>query len=194
MLTIRLAAAEDTALLRDIYAQYMDTPITFELEVPSLQEYRRRIEGITKTYPYLVAEWNDRIVGYAYAHSFRERQAYRWGAELSVYIDRQHQGKGIGTELYKKLIRILKLQNIKIVYAGVTLPNEKSEGLHRSLGFDTVGVYHQTGYKCGKWHDVKWFEKFIGDFTGEPADILPITQLDSGIVEALLKIPDDTVR
>ena len=147
---VRFATPNDSLELLKIYKQYIDTAITFECTLPTEQEFRERIEGIIKEYPYLVCEDDGKIVGYAYAHRHMERGGYGWNAELSVYIDRSFTSKGIGKELYIKLIELLKLQGIKNLYAGITVPNKKSEKLHTSLGFKLLGTYHNTGYKCSK--------------------------------------------
>ena len=107
---------------------------------------------------------------------------------MSVYIDRNFTSRGIGKELYIKLIELLKLQGIKNLYAGITVPNKKSEKLHTSLGFKLLGTYHNTGYKCSKWHDVGWFEKQIGNYEIEPKNIIPINMIDKDkIIEILQK-------
>lgn len=178
MIQIRMAEEADAMDLLNIYKPYIETPITFECEVPSIETFSQRIREITADYPYLVCETDGKIVGYAYAHRHKERAAYRWNAELSIYIDEQDAGRGIGKMLYHALIHILVLQNVKNVYGGVTMPNPKSEGLHKFFGFQAVGIYHNTGYKCGKWHDVIWFEKQIGEYDSMPYDFLSIPKID----------------
>ena len=185
---IRFATAADSASLLKIYAQYIGTPITFECTLPTEQAFTRRIASITGEYPYLVWEENGRPVGYAYAHRQREREAYQWNAELSIYLDKDHTSRGLGTKLYAVLIGLLKLQGIKTVYGGVTLPNEKSEGLHRKMGFQCLGVYHSTGYKDGAWHDVAWFEKAVAPYTDHPAPFLPIGKIPGEKRESILKM------
>lgn len=185
---VRFATPNDSLELLKIYKQYIHTAITFECTPPTEQEFRERIEGIIKEYPYLVCEDDGKIVGYAYAHRHMERGVYGWNAELSVYIDRSFTSRGIGKELYIKLIELLKLQGIKNLYAGITVPNKKSEKLHTSLGFKLLGTYHNTGYKCSKWHDVSWFEKQIGNYELEPNNIIPINMIDKDkIIEILQK-------
>lgn len=174
---IRFVTAADNKTLLGIYAQYIDTPITFECVLPSEQEFLRCIAEISKDYPYLVCEENDRIIGYAYAHRHMAREAYQWNAELSVYLDKSHRSKGLGKKMYFLLIEMLKLQGIKTVYGCVTAPNARSEGLHKSMGFHALGTYHNTGYKCGKWHDVMWFEKQIAPYDPLPQPILSIGKI-----------------
>ena len=145
MNTIRFAAPDDAAALLRIYAQYIETPITFEYTLPSEEEFARRIRDIQAVYPYLVYIEDGEVLGYAYAHRFQERAAYQWGAELSVYLDRGCVSHGIGSQLYTLLLELLRLQNVRTAYALVTLPNTKSEALHRHFGFRTVGAYTRSG-------------------------------------------------
>lgn len=183
---IRKAEPEDAPALLEIYKEYIDTPITFEYELPSDEEFRERIRSISSFYPYLVYESGGVIMGYAYAHRQKERAAYQWNAELSVYISKACTGRGIGRALYTALIEILKRQNIRTVYGCVTLPNAASEQLHKSMGFKEAGVHHHTGYKCGEWHDVAWFEKQIGEYGETPDDIIPIGNIDEKIMKSIL--------
>ena len=158
---IRFAKSEDAKNLLNIYEQYIDTPITFEYVLPTIEEFAGRIGQIGAFYPYLICEDGGQAIGYAYGHRAMKRAAYQWNAELSIYLDQNSTSKGLGKCLYAQLIDILKLQGIRNVYGCVTIPNEKSEGLHLAMGFKKSGVYHKTGYKCGRWHDVAWFEKEI---------------------------------
>jgi len=153
---IRLVTQEDSDAILKIYLPFItDTVVTFEYKVPTLTEFKERMADIQKNYPWLVCEINNRITGYAYASRFREREAYKWSVDFSVYVDPEYHGKGIGKALYFALSELLKLQGYYNAYAGVTLPNVKSEGLHESFGFKAVGVYHKVGYKFDRWHDVK---------------------------------------
>lgn len=175
---IRKVTEADAQALLDIYAPYVATPITFENEVPTVEEFARRIREIAAFYPYLVCEVEGRIVGYAYAHRQMERAAYQWNAELSVYIDEAFAGRGIGKQLYTRLIELLKRQHVKTLYALITLPNEASIALHRSFGFQEVGVWRQTGYKCGRWHDVMWMDLHIASMEGEPEALEPCRYME----------------
>jgi len=186
-MTIRLARDCDAEEILAVYAPYIkETAITFEYEVPSLEEFRRRIETISAEYPYLVCESGGKVVGYAYAHRQMQRAAYQWNAELSVYLDGAHSRRGLGKALYGALIEILRLQNVRNVYGGVTVPNAPSEALHESMGFTRLGVYHDTGYKCGAWHDVAWFERSIGEHGAEPKAFVSIRELDPNAVAQIL--------
>ena len=185
-MTIRFAEPSDSPKLRAIYAQYIDTPASFERALPSEREFAGRIAAISEWYPYLVCEEAGEIIGYAYAHRQMEREAYQWNAELSVYLDRTCTARGLGSALCRTLIELLRLQGIKTVYGGVTLPNSKSEGLHRSLGFGVAGTYHRTGFKAGAWHDVRWFEKQIADYDDNPAAPIPVGELPAETVRGIL--------
>ena len=176
-MNIRFATPVDNASILNIYAQYINTPVTFEYTLPTEQQFAERIQKIMRDYPYLVCEEGGQIIGYAYAHRQMEREAYQWNAELSIYMDQDYTSIGIGKKLYCMLIEILKLQGIKTVYGGVTIPNQKSERLHMALGFKRLGIYHNTGYKCGKWHDVAWYEKEIAPYSPAPAPILSIREI-----------------
>ena len=126
-------------------------------------------------------------MGYAYAHRQAERAAYQWNAELSVYLDREHTGFGLGRRLYTALMELLRLQGVRTVYALVTLPNKKSEGLHRSMGFRLMGVQRSTGYKDGAWRDVGWFELPIAPYDRDPAPLRPLPQVPPEQVAAVLR-------
>ncbi len=174
---IRLVKPQDCKQILNIYAQYINTSITFEYELPSEEDFAKRIDEISETYPYLVLEENEKILGYTYARRLRERAAYQWIAELSIYLDQNITSKGYGRILYEKLIKILKMQGIKTVYGCVTMPNEKSEKLHEKLGFKKVGVFSKAGYKNEKWIDIAWFEKNISTCELNPKDIVSIKNL-----------------
>lgn len=183
---IRFAKASDSAALLRIYAQYIDTPITFECVLPSEPAFAARIAAIAAEYPYLVCEDQGKAVGYAYAHRQMEREAYQWNAELSVYLDRGYTRRGLGGRLYRILLDMLRLQGIRTVYAGVTVPNQASERLHESMGFARLGTYHSTGYKAGSWHDVAWFEKTAAPYTANPEPIRPIDRIDRERLEEII--------
>ena len=183
---IRFAAEADAPALLAIYAQYIETGITFEYELPSREEFARRIREFGGTYPYLIWEEDGRIVGYAYAHRQAERAAYQWNAELSVYLDRACTSRGLGRQLYTALIELLKLQGVRTVYGCVTVPNEKSERLHESLGFRRIGTYRLAGFKAGAWHDVAWFEKPIAPYDQDPIPLLPFPAVPRDETDAVL--------
>lgn len=183
---LRFATPGDAEALLRIYAQYIDTSITFEYDLPSLTEFRERIDTISAEYPYIVHETAGVIDGYAYAHRYRERAAYQWGAELSVYVDRSAHGRGLGTRLYGALTALLRLQGVRTVYGVVTQPNEKSDRLHAAMGFTVAGIVRKAGFKAGRWHDVTTYEKAIADYD-EPAPLRRIRDVDPGTAEAILR-------
>lgn len=167
-MTIRSVNINDASNILAIYAPYItDTFITFETEVPTLEEFTKRIEDIKKEYPYIVCEMDGKVVGYAYASKHRERSAYKYSVEVSVYIAPDYQHKGIGKELYRSLFELLKGYNYYNAYAVIALPNEKSVGLHKAFGFSEVGIYHNVGYKNGRWLNVLCMEKQLKEY-GNP--------------------------
>ena len=177
--TVRFATEADGPALLAVYAQYIDTSITFEYTLPTAEEFAGRIRDISKVYPYLVLERDGAPVGYAYAHRSREREAYDWVAELSIYLDRTATGQGLGKRLYSLLIDLLAMQGLKTAMGCVTVPNAASEAMHAALGFTRVGLSPNAGYKAGAWRDVSWFEKALGSYDVPPAPLLPIGAVDA---------------
>jgi L-amino acid N-acyltransferase YncA len=155
--TIRLAAEADAAAVQAVYAPYVhSTAISFELEPPDVDEMRERIHNTLILFPWLVCEEGENVLGYAYASKHRERSAYQWSVDVSVYVAPGLHRRGMGRTLYAALFMLLRQQGFYNAFAGIALPNEASIGLHRALGFRPVGIYRQVGYKLGKWHDVAW--------------------------------------
>lgn len=187
MITFRQATKKDGEALATIYKHYVDhTAVTFEYIAPTGEEFADRIAHKRKKYPFIVAEENGNPIGYAYASEYRERAAYSWDVETSVYVDKEHQGRGIGPKLYAALEEILKLQNVVNLYACITYPNEHSVAMHESKGYKFVGRFHSAGFKMGEWHDVTWFEKQI-TFPEEPMPVIPYPELDGNEVDRILK-------
>jgi L-amino acid N-acyltransferase YncA len=157
-------AGRDAQACAAIYAPYVtDSVISFEDQVPSTLEMRRRIAG---AHVWLLAEIDDRPVGYAYGSTHRERSAYRWAADVAIYIDRDHHRAGLGRALYTRLFERLRDLGLWTVCAGITQPNDASNGLHLAMGFLLVGTYRRIGWKQGAWHDVSWFQLDL--HPGEP--------------------------
>ena len=172
---VRDATLADAGVCARIYAPYVtDTAITFETEVPSVAEMARRIEETLRTHAWLVLEDDGEVVGYAYGRPFKERAAYRWSCEVSVYLDRDHRGRGGGRELYAVLLDRLAARGYRMAAAGMTQPNEASDRLHARMGFEPVGTYRDIGWKAGRWYDVTWVQRPLGDGPGDgttpPAD------------------------
>lgn len=180
---LRFASLEDVPSLLSIYERYISTEITFEYVLPSQEEFARRVSSVSAIYPYLVAEEQGKLLGYAYAHRIAERAAYSWGAELSIYLHPDAAGQGLGRRLYGALMELLRLQGVRTVYGLVSSPNPASEGLHRSLGFRLMGIQQKAGYKNGRWADLLWFEKSIAPYDLAPAPIIPIGQLPDQLVQ-----------
>lgn len=159
---IRAATPSDASAILAIYAPFVrDTAITFEDDVPTLQDMENRITGILENHAYLVAVEDDQVVGYAYGSPFKPRSAYRFTAEVSVYIAPSHHGRGIARALYEALIAALHDRGMHTLVAIVALPNPASDALHRTCGFSKTGELHNVGYKMGGWHDVAFYEKHL---------------------------------
>ena len=157
--TIRLATKKDADQVQAIYSPVvLQTAASFELEPPSVAEMRKRISTTLTTFPWLVCERGGEVMGYVYARAFRVRPAYQWSVETSVYVHAELRRSGIGRALYTSLLKLLVLQGYYNAYAGITLPNQPSVGLHEALGFKTAGVFREAGFKFGAWHDVGWWQ------------------------------------
>ena len=182
---IRLAVPEDAEALLNIYRPYVEeTAITFEYAVPTEEEFAARIRGTLTRYPYLIAEKNGHIAGYAYAGKFNQRAAYDWAVETSIYVEKMERGAGIGRELYDCLERLLAKQGILnlnacIAYAQQDTPYLTNGSLvfHEKLGFSLAGHFHRCGYKFRQWYDMVWMEKQIGVHSEEPSAVKSVQDL-----------------
>jgi len=158
-LDIRFAEPEDAAEMLAIYGPIVTgTAISFELEPPTLDEMRARVESTLPWFPWLVATGDGALAGYAYASRHRARPAYQWAVDVSVYVAPAARGRGVARTLYRALFDVLRELGYFTALAGIALPNAASVALHESLGFAPVGVYRRIGYKLGAWHDVGWWE------------------------------------
>lgn len=190
-LKIRMAQVEDAEKLLQIYAPYVEnTAITFEYEVPTVEEFAERISKTLTRYPYLVAQIADEIVGYAYASPFHERKAYDWAIETSIYIRQDMKRKGIGRILHEALEKVLKQQNILNMNACIAYPAEEDEYLtrdsvrfHEKLGYRMVGRFYKCGYKFNRWYDMVWMEKLIGEHVEQQSEVIEIDKIN---IESLL--------
>jgi phosphinothricin acetyltransferase len=177
---IRLATEQDAAQIQVIYAPNVrNTAISFELEAPTVHEMQQRIGKTLEHWPWVVCEHREQIQGYAYASSHRTRAAYQWSVDVSVYVHASARRAGVGRAVYRSLLSLLVLQGFYNAYAGITLPNPASVGLHESLGFQPVGVYRAVGYKLGAWHDVGWWQLALQERL-----IPPSPPVDLGVVRA----------
>ncbi|WP_336135296.1 GNAT family N-acetyltransferase [Natronomonas amylolytica] len=165
----RIATRSDAEAIAAIYRPYVEeTAITFEETPPEAEDIATRIAETVETYPWFVAERDGAVVGYAYTGELRKRAAYRWTVELSVYVDRERRGEGIGSALYDALLATLERQGFRSAYGVVTLPNPGSVAFHETWGFERAALLPEAGYKLGEWHDVAWYERALGD--GRPDD------------------------
>ena len=155
----------DAAACAAIYAPYVEASATsFEEVAPSAEQFRATIAATIDRYPWIVLGDGDRVLGYAYASAHRARAAYRWTAEVSIYVDPRHHGAGCGRRLCEALFELLRRQRLRVALAAITVPNDASEGLHRALGFEFVGVFREVGWKADAWRDVAWWQlRLAGD-------------------------------
>ena len=182
---IRIATKEDARELLTIYAPYVEkTAITFEYEVPALQEFAGRIEHILERYPYLVAERDGEIVGYAYAGAFHPRAAYDWAVESTVYVQEDQEKTGVGRKLYEALEQALVLQNILNVYACIAYPEVEDEHLtknsvqfHEHMGYRFIGEFRKCGYKFERWYNMVWMEKHLGEHETDQAAVMSFDEI-----------------
>ena len=174
-ISIRDAELCDAGRILEIYAYYVkNTAITFEYDVPTLDEFRARMSNTMKKYPYLVIEQSGVICGYAYAGVFKARAAYDWACEMTVYIAHDWLKLGLGRKIYEALEAALQKMGILNLYACVAYPQSNDEYLtdnsykfHEHLGFTKTGEFHKCGYKFGRWYDMVWMEKFIGEHNSD---------------------------
>ena len=170
-ITIRMANPADAQALLNIYAPYViNTAITFEYDVPSVEEFSSRIAHTLEKYPYLIAEEGGNILGYAYASPFHDRPAYDWAVETSIYVDQNIKHRGIGRKLNDALESTLREQGILNMNACIAYPPEEDEHLdknsvefHAHMGYRLVGEFYKCGYKFNRWYNMVWMEKLIGE-------------------------------
>lgn len=184
---IRSALSSDASSILDIYAPYIaNTSVSFETEVPTVEDFTRRILGNQESCPWLVYESYGLIAGYAYASKHRDRAAYQWSLESSVYVNEGFRQQGIATKLYQTLFQILKYQGCRNLYAGITLPNEKSVNFHQKMGFIKIADYKNIGYKFNRWHTVGWYELQLNDYSDAPAPFIKWSQIESTDRDAIM--------
>jgi len=173
---IRLAGEKDASAVLSIYAPIVrDTAISFEYEPPSVEEMQDRIREISKSHPFLVAERDQKVLGYAYATAHRKREAYRWACEVSVFVHPDHRRSGAGRALYTALLRILRLQGFCQAFAIITLPNPPSIGFHESMGFRHIATFKAIGFKLGYWRDTGWWRLELQERPSRPSPPRPLS-------------------
>jgi len=188
LVNIRLAVPADAAAILKIYAPYIsNTSCTFELEIPTLKEFEKRIETYLLTWPWLICEIDGSLAGYAYASQYRERRGYQWCTECSVYIHDDFQNRGVANALYDALMQILKMQGFVNVYAVINLPNPKSVRFHEKAGFTWLATYDHVGFKLGRWKDVGWWQLRINDFADEPGPPKEFSKMDTDLLPAVFE-------
>ncbi len=194
---LRVAAPDDAPALRDIYAPYVEkTAVSFEYEVPTAGEFRRRMEETLARYPYLAAEGADgALLGYACTHTFIAREAYDHSAETTIYLAPGARGRGLGRRLYGALEELSRAQGIANLYACIGEPQGEddeylthgSTRFHERMGFRRVGVFERCGYKFGRWYNMVWAEKLIAPHGAACAPFVPFPALDAAAVERALR-------
>ena len=185
MINIRNAELKDAERILEIYSYYVkNTAITFEYDVPSLEEFKGRMEKVMEKYPYLVIEKDGIIQGYAYAGAFVGRAAYDWSCEMTVYLDYTAKKCGLGRLIYEALENELKKMGILNLYACIGYPEKDDEYLttnsadfHEHLGFTKVGEFHKCGFKFGRWYNMIWMEKIIGDHLEKQPPFIPFSSV-----------------
>lgn len=185
MLEIRNANLEDAERILEIYGYYVEnTAITFEYTTPAIEEFRERMKNTMERYPYLVATENGEIKGYAYAHSFVGRAAYDWSCETTIYIDKDARKQGLGKMLYEALENALLKMGIVNMYACIAYPDKNDKYLtknsaefHKHLGFTVAGKFNKCGYKFGRWYNMIWAEKIIGEHKNIPDPVADFKEL-----------------
>lgn len=195
-IVIRIATPADALSIQQIYAPYVEeTAVTFEYDVPDTAEFVRRITTTLARYPYLVAELNGEVVGYAYASAFRPRIAYVHSIETSIYVSRVHKGYGIGRALYEHLFALLTAQNVYNANACIAYCDEEDACLdhtsirfHKRLGFKPCARFEKCGYKFDRWFDMVWMELFLAKHPDKPAPFIPFTELPQEKISALLGV------
>jgi phosphinothricin acetyltransferase len=192
---IRVATAADAAPILDIYAPYIEnTSYTFETEVPTVDAFKERINTYLQNWPWLVCEVDEVIAGYAYGAKHRERTAYQWSLESSVYVHDDYHRGGVGKALYTALINILKLQQFRNVYAVINLPNDNSVAFHEKMGFEYFTVYKNVGYKLGKWKNVGWWQLQLNEYSFEPDPPIKFSELNKKEIESILKSASTLIK
>ena len=190
-ITLRTAALLDAERLLEIYRPYVEeTAITFEYTVPTIEEFRGRMARVLEKYPYLVAERDGTIVGYAYAGPFVGRAAYDWSVETTIYLDRAVRRQGIGGRLYAALETALAAMGILNLNACIGYPEAEDEHLtrnsvefHAHLGYEWVGQFHNCGYKFGRWYHMVWMEKMLGGHPVQPDPVVPFSSVRAALVD-----------
>jgi len=174
----------DAAACVEIYTPFVvDSAVSFDIVPPTVAEFSAKIAHLSQTHAFLVADDDSHVAGYAYAGPYRERAAYRWSAEVSVYVHPDYRGRGVGRQLYEALLGLMRRQGLRTAIAGITQPNPASMALHHACGFETVGVFERIGYKAGAWRDVAFLALELDpavDLSLTPDEPRPVRLPDDG--------------
>ena len=182
---LRIAHADDAAAIQAIYAPVVrETATSFEYEAPSADDMASRIARTLERYPWLVAEIDGDVAGYAYGGAHRMRTAYQWSVETSVYVSPAFRKRGVGVAVNAALLDVLRAQGFANAFGGITLPNAASVALHERLGYVRIGVYRGIGFKLGRWHDVGWWQRRLIEDDAAPREPIAIGDVD---IDAVLK-------
>ena len=174
MLVIRPAHDADAAAVAAVYAPYVyDTAVSFELEAPTAAIMARRIDETLVTHPWLIADRGGDVVGYAYAGKHSQRAAYRWTADVTIYVRAQERRSGIGRSLYSALLTMLRRMGLRSAFAEIVLPNSGSVGLHEAMGFQHIGTHKDIGFKLGRWHDIGYWRLGLSEGATAPSEPIP---------------------
>lgn len=183
-----MATPKDAGAIAGIYLPYVrDTVVSFEAVAPGVPEMRSRMTSTLATLPWLVVTDGEDVKGYAHANPHRARDAYRWSVDVSLYLDASIHARGHGRRIYTALLKLLAAQGYVNAYAGITLPNPASVGLHEALGFTTVGVFPDVGFKQQRWWDVGWWHRRLADPSGSPPEPRPWTELADQTIDSALE-------
>jgi L-amino acid N-acyltransferase YncA len=195
MSMIRITTTDDAEPILKIYAPYIEnTSYTFETEVPSIDAFRERISSCLQNWPWLVCEIDGVIAGYAYGSRHRERVAYQWSVESSVYVHDDYQRTGVARALYTALIDILKLQGFRNLYAVINLPNDKSVSFHEKSGFEYFATYKNVGYKLGRWKNVGWWQLQLNEYSIEPKPPVKFSEIKTKETEGIFEISGSLLK
>lgn len=173
-LVIRPARRDDAGAVAAVYAPYvLDTAVSFETEAPTAAVMAQRVSETLATHPWLVADRNGEVVGYAYAGKHSQRAAYRWTVNVTVYVRGQERGGGVGRSLYRVLLATLREQGFRSAFAEVVMPNPGSARLHEAMGFEHIGTHKDIGHKLGRWHDIAYWRLGLAEGTAPPREPIP---------------------
>lgn len=184
----RPAQPADAPRMAEIHAHYVRaTAITFVCTPPTAASFAEKLAELSPRYPFLAAEEDGEVIGFAYASPLRPHDAYRWDVELSLYLAPDRLGRGAGAMLMARLLRLLQRQGFLNAYSCITVPNDRSMALHRRFGFEQVGLFPNAGYKLNAWHGVAWLCKALGSFDGMPPEPVPFSALPEAEVAAMMR-------